>query len=129
MEKRAITLFAIDKKSKNQVRMLARTRGLKKAKKIGAAPFSLWCHPRRRCLKKRRRWFQLYAEWKIRLSLGRSVLASTFPASTLGHYFSLVADSKIPTVASTSLQEPALSCKTFKMLSRTSQHPRITISN
>ena len=69
MEKRAITLFAIDKKSKNQVRMLARTRGLKKAKQIGAAPFSLWCHPRRRRLKKRRRWFQLYAEWKIRLSL------------------------------------------------------------
>ena len=41
----------------------------KKATKIEAALFSLWCHPRRRRLKKRRRWFQLYAEWKIRLSL------------------------------------------------------------
>ena len=39
MEKRAITLFAIDKKSKNQVRMLARTRGLKKAKKNWSGAF------------------------------------------------------------------------------------------
>ena len=62
MEKRAITLFAIDKKSKNRVRMLARARGLKKTKKIEAALFSLWCHPRRRRLKNRRRWFQLCAE-------------------------------------------------------------------
>ena len=33
MAKRAITLFAVDKKSKNRVSMVARTRGLKKAKK------------------------------------------------------------------------------------------------
>ena len=69
MAKRAITLFAVDKKSKNCVSMIARTRGLKKAKKIGAAPFSLWCHPRRRRLKKRRRWFRLCAEWNRLFSL------------------------------------------------------------
>ena len=39
MAKRAITLFAVDKKSKNRVSMVARTRGLKKAKKIEAAVF------------------------------------------------------------------------------------------
>ena len=49
--------------------MVVRMGGLKKAKKIEAALFSLWCHPRRRCLKNRRRWFQVCAEWKIRLSL------------------------------------------------------------
>ena len=49
--------------------MVAKMGGLKKAKQIEAALFSLWCHPRRRRLKNRRRWFQVCAEWKIRLSL------------------------------------------------------------
>ena len=39
MAKRAITLFAVDKKSKNCVSMVARTRGLKKAKKNGSGAF------------------------------------------------------------------------------------------
>ena len=67
MAKRAITLFAVDKKSKNRVSMVARTRGLKKAKKIEAASFFILVPSRRRRLKKRRRWFRLCAEWKIRL--------------------------------------------------------------
>ena len=67
MAKRAITLFAVDKKSKNRVSMVARTRGLKKAKKMEAALFSILVPLRRRRLKKRRRWFRLCAEWKIRL--------------------------------------------------------------
>ena len=67
MAKRAITLFAVDKKSKNCVSMVARTRGLKKAKKMEAALFFILVPSRRRRLKKRRRWFRLCAKWKIRL--------------------------------------------------------------
>ena len=69
MAKRAITLFPIDKKTKNRASMVVKMGGFKKAKKIEAALFSLWCHPRRRRLKNRRRWFHVCAEWKIRLSL------------------------------------------------------------
>ena len=66
--KKAITLFAFVKKSKNQAGMVVRTRGTKKARKIGAAPFSVWFHRRRRLPPKRRRWFQECAELESRLS-------------------------------------------------------------
>ena len=69
MAKRAITLFAVDKKSKNCVSMVARTRGLKKAKKMEAALFFILVPLRRRRLKKRRRWFRLCAEWNRLFSL------------------------------------------------------------
>ena len=62
------TLFAIVKKSENQAGMVVRTRGTEKARKIGAAPFSVWFHRRRRLPPKRRRWFQECAELESRLS-------------------------------------------------------------
>ena len=48
--------------------MVVRTRGIEKAKKIGAALFSIWCHQRRRFPQKRRRWSQECAEMESRLS-------------------------------------------------------------
>ena len=48
--------------------MVVRTRGFEKAKKIGAALFSIWCHQRRRFPQKRRRWSQECAEMESRLS-------------------------------------------------------------
>merc|ERR1712055_1092180 len=48
--------------------MLVRTRGIEKAKKNGAALFSVWCHQRRRLPQKRRRWSQECAEMESRLS-------------------------------------------------------------
>ena len=48
--------------------MVVRTRETEKARKIGAAPFSVWFHRRRRLPPKRRRWFQECAELESRLS-------------------------------------------------------------
>ena len=56
------------KKSKNQAGIVVRTRGTEKARKIGAALFSVWFHRRRRLQPDRRRWSPDCAEWKIRLS-------------------------------------------------------------